>query len=82
MAGWVVEQEFHWNFLVHFTDFCVFCGHNYGWNTGLNTGQLVTSKRGKCPGDEVDIIAKKDWELEGTNIQDGAHRYVVSSSML
>ena len=35
--------------------------------------KLVTSKRGKCPGDEVDIIAKKDWELEGTNIQDGAH---------
>jgi len=53
----------------------------------LDTGdnrleKLVTSKRGKYPGDEVDIIAKKDWELEGTNIQDGAYRYMVSSSIL
>ena len=63
MVGWVVEQDFRRNFLVHII-------------TPLKTCDV---KRGKCPGDEVDIIAKKDWELEGTNIQDGADRYMVSS---
>lgn len=75
MTGRVVEQDFYRNFLVHFTVFLRFFWP-HGWNTGDK------SKRGKCPGDEVDIIAKKDWELEGTNIQDGAHRYMVSSSNL
>ena len=60
-----MEQDFRRNFLVFFTLFLPFFWQ-YGFNTVITPLETSDVKRGKCPGDEVDIIAKKDWELEET----------------